>query len=305
MKINANLIIRFIIIFCAFQAPHIFGQVRTIQPGDILEIVVTGNEALSQSVIVNSDGTVEYPALQGLPIDGITLQRLQEILVAQLSRYLETTPLIITRFGESYPIRVTVLGQVAMPGLYPIANTTTLQGAVSAAGGFIPGAQLSKIKLLRTVNQQKSEQLVNMEKFYLQGDPSVLPQLKEGDTIVVPGNPLATTVKVLGSVENPGSYDVFFQTSVLDAIFMAGGPTDDANLQKVKIISQTGQMPREVKIDIKHLLKAKSLANLPIIVPGDVIYIPKRIFTWRKFIGVMRDLSTFATLFYLISIANR
>ncbi len=281
------------------------GQDRRIKPGDIVDILVNGNEALTQSVVVNNDGTVDYPALYGLPVDGLTLNRFQEILVAQLSRYMPATPLIYVRFGASYPIQVTVLGQIARPGQYPIANTSTIQGAIGAAGGLIPGAQLSKIRLIRMVGEEKIQQTVDLEKFSVTGDPALLPELRDGDTIVILGNPLATNVKVLGSVENPGNYDVFFQTTVLDVIYMAGGFTNDANLNKIKIISSTGEGTREVKINIDELLKGVNPTKVPLVSPGDIVYIPQRWFTWSKTLAFIRDITTFVTLYYLIQMSNR
>jgi len=282
----------------------IYSQERLIKPGDAIEIIAPQSEELSRTIVVEHDGTVDFPTMQGLPVDGITLQRFKEILIAQLSRFLESTPLVMVRFSESYPIKVNVLGQVAIPGLYQIANTATLQGAIGAAGGFIPGAQLSKIKLIRTANGERVEQIVNMEQFYLNGDPTALPLLEDEDTIVVPGNPLATNVKVLGAVENPGSYEVFFQTTLLDMIFLAGGPTEDANLKKIKIVSSTGKEAREVPINIKKLLKSKSFKSIPIVVPGDIVYVPEKKVSWRKILSFLRDITTFATLYYLISISR-
>ncbi|MFX0132628.1 MAG: SLBB domain-containing protein [Candidatus Hodarchaeota archaeon] len=293
-----------IYLFCLLIPLSTFGQERVIKPGDAIEIIVYGHEELSQTVIVSVDGTMDFPSLQGLPIDGITLQRFQKILVTQLSRYMERSPLVTVRFAERYPIKVTILGQVANPGMYVIFNTSTIQGAISAAGGFIPGAQLSQIKLIRTNGNEMSNQVVNMENFYLTGDPTYLPKPKDGDTIVVPGNPLVTTVKVLGCVERPGSYEVSFRTGLLDVIYLAGGPTDEANLNTTRIISLTNQNIREVQINIKRLLKAKNFQSIPIVVPGDIVYIPPQKVTWKKFLSIIRDITTFAMLYYLIRISN-
>ena len=284
-----------------FPQAELLSQERVIKPGDVIEIIVYAHEDLNQTVIVNQEGKIDFPSLQGLPIDGISLQRFQEILVAQLSRYMESTPLVMVRFSETYPIRVTVLGQIAVPGLYPIANTVSLQGAIGAAGGFIPGAQLSKIKVIRTINKEKTFIDVNIEQFYKSGDPSSLPLLKDGDTIIVPGNPLATKVIVLGSVVAPGNYDVFSQTTLLDVIFMAGGPTDDANLNSIKIASFTGQDTREIRLNIKDLLKTKNFQNIPIVVPGDVVFVSKKKINWTKIITIIRDITTFAMLYFIIA----
>ncbi|MDZ7262180.1 MAG: polysaccharide export protein [candidate division KSB1 bacterium] len=293
------------ILTCVLNPSGVPGQERKIQPGDALEIKIYEHEELSQAVTVSPEGTVDFPFLQGIPVDGITLERFQEILIAQLSRYMERRPLVVVRFTESYPIKVTVLGQVARPGLYSILNTTTLQGAIGAAGGFVPGAQLSQIKLIRQERGKANNQVVNMERFYLEGDPTCLPLLKDGDTIVVPGNPLATTLKVLGSVERPGSYEVSFRTSLMDVLFLAGGPTDEANLNDIKVVSLTGQNTREVRINIKDLMKSKNPETIPFVEPGDMVYVPQKTITWKKFVGVMRDITTFATLYIIIRWGRR
>ena len=280
------------------------GQDRLIKPGDAIEIIVPQTKELSQTIVVAPDGTVDFPGMQGLPVDGVTLQRFKDVLVNQLSPYMGSSPLVMVRYSESYPIRVNVLGQVVMPGMHQIANTATLQGAIGAAGGFIPGAQLAKIKLLRTTNSGKIEQKVNMEQFYLNGDPSALPMLQDEDTIVVPGNPLATSVKVLGAVENPGSYQLAFQTSLLDALFLAGGPTDEANLKKIKVVSMTGEKAREVSINVKELLAANALRSIPMVMPGDVVYIPEKKLSWGKFFSIARDVSTLVSMYYLIYITK-
>jgi len=291
---------KIVFLVCMFIPVVSFNQERTIKPGDALQIFVTGNEELNQTVVVSPDGTIDFPALQGFPVDGISLQKFQEILIAQLSRHMENVPLVLVRFSENYPVRLTILGQIARPGLISIPNTSTLQGAIAAAGGFIPGAQLAKIKIIRNEGVENTTQIVNLEKFYQEGDPSILPLLKDGDTIIVPGNPLATNVKVLGSVENPGSYDVFFQTTLLDVIFMAGGPTDDANFNDIKIISIMNRDVQEVKVNIEKLLHSKNFQSIPIVVPGDVVYVAKKKFSWGKFINIIRDISTMAALYYLI-----
>jgi len=60
------------------------GQDRLIKPGDAIEIIVPQTKELSQTVVVKQDGSVDFPGLQGLPIDGVTLQRFKEVLSNQL-----------------------------------------------------------------------------------------------------------------------------------------------------------------------------------------------------------------------------
>ncbi|MGH7494586.1 MAG: polysaccharide biosynthesis/export family protein [bacterium] len=90
-------------------AAEVLCQERRIKPGDVIEIVVSGHEELSRSVLVNPEGKIEYPFLEGVPVDGITLSRLRELLATQLSRALEERPFVMVRFAESFPLAVTVL----------------------------------------------------------------------------------------------------------------------------------------------------------------------------------------------------
>ncbi len=280
-------------------------QERKIKPGDVIEIAVSQHEELNRSVVVSPEGKMDYPLLDGVPVDGITLSRLREILTTQLSRSLEERPLVLVRFTESYPITVTVLGYVVKPGTYEIRNTATIQSAIGEAGGFAPGAQLSQIKLIRQEGPRTDNHTVNMEMFYLKGELNALPALNEGDQIVVPGNPLTAAVKVLGSVEKPGSYEIVFRTSLLDVLALAGGPTADADLNKVKVIALAGQSSRESRINVNDLLQKQSLKNIPFVSPGDVVYVPKSKKTLGKFVGALRDLSAFATLYLLIRSERR
>lgn len=299
MSINKNVfLIAFIV---ALTLPIVIAcQERTIKPGDVIQITVYEHEELSQVVKVDQKGTIDFPALQELPVDGISLQRFQEILIAQLSRYTERAPLVSVRFVQQYPINVVVLGQVANPGIHTTLNTATIQGAISAAGGFVAGAKLAHITIIRKKEDKNNTFEINLEKFYRSGDVQDLPILEDGDTVIVPGNPLATSVKVLGSVERPGSYDITFQTSLLDVIYIAGGPTSDANLKDVRVTSFVNQKIQEKKINIKKMMKSQNLKSVPIIVPGDVVYIPQRKLTWRKFINVLRDVTSIVVLYYFI-----
>ena len=282
-----------------------------IRPGDALQIIVHNNEALSQCVVVSPAGTVDFPFIQDLPVAGISLARFHEMLLAQLSRYMDKSPQITVRFTATYPVQITVLGQVARPGIYQVANTSSLPGAIGQAGGFVPGAQLSRIKLIRkraievrphgNGTHADSINIVNLEKFYVDGDLHALPAIMDGDLIIVPGNPLANSVKVLGSVIRPGSYEVVFHTSLLDVLFLAGGPSKEANLNGIRVLTPGGTEARETRVRMQTLLNSKNLSTLPTVTPGDVVYVPERPVTWKKVMAVVRDMSIIASLYFLIS----
>jgi polysaccharide export outer membrane protein len=282
----------------------LYGQATVIKPGDAIRIYVHDYEDLCQTLIVNNNGTIDYPLVQGLPVDGISLAELQQLISSQISKYYDQTPIISVQYVNTYPIRVEIIGQVITPGIYDILNTTSLLGAVGRAGGFTPGAQLSNIKLIRHENGLSNEQIVNLEQVYLSGDPSLLPELKNEDIIFVAGNPGISSIKVMGSVRNPGTFEISFPVNIIDILYLAGGPTNSAKLNEVYVVSNINKDIRQVQIDIQELIKKNSMASLPTVRPGDIIYVPEKSITWSKFISVFRDLTVFVTLFYLISVSS-
>lgn len=86
---------------------------------------------------------------------------------------------------------------------------------------------------------------------------------------------------VVGKVRTPGSYTSGTATNVLQAISIAGGTTDFADIKHAVILRQTpaGQVVEPVKLSTLlkggRALDAGALANpLPILLSGDVLVIP-------------------------------
>jgi polysaccharide biosynthesis/export protein len=84
-------------------------------------------------------------------------------------------------------------------------------------------------------------------------------------------------VFVLGSVLIPGTYSIGAENmTVWDAIAQAGGPTEDANLSAVEVISgetSPGHEPRTV--DVATAIREGKLDQLEPIRPGDTVRIPR------------------------------
>jgi polysaccharide export outer membrane protein len=89
--------------------------------------------------------------------------------------------------------------------------------------------------------------------------------LRDGDTIFVPR---AESVYVFGQVKSPGAYPLQQRnTSVLQALALAGGVADRGSTTRIKIV-------RIVK-GVKQELHAK-LGDM--VLPGDTLIVPERFF---------------------------
>jgi protein involved in polysaccharide export with SLBB domain len=89
--------------------------------------------------------------------------------------------------------------------------------------------------------------------------------LKDGDSINIPR---AESVYVMGQVKAPGPYVIEGSLTVMQAIAMAGGPTDRGAMGRVKITRRIGDRVEEVK----------SVKLSDLVQPGDTITVPQRYF---------------------------
>ena len=98
-------------------------------------------------------------------------------------------------------MKVNVWGAVQKPGSQYVSDGTDLISVLSAAGGPIEGAKLSKVRLVRNFDGDKQNVVINVSRCLKKGEIEILPEIKPGDTIIVPKSK-ASFVKFLGIIYN-------------------------------------------------------------------------------------------------------
>jgi polysaccharide export outer membrane protein len=88
--------------------------------------------------------------------------------------------------------------------------------------------------------------------------------LRDGDTIFVPR---AQTIFVFGQVKTPGEYAVKKETTVLQALSLAGGVTDRGSTGRIKIVRVVDGKKVEVSVKLNDVVQA-----------GDTIVVQERFF---------------------------
>jgi polysaccharide export outer membrane protein len=80
----------------------------------------------------------------------------------------------------------------------------------------------------------------------------------------------------LGQVARPGKYDLRGTTTVSAAVAMAGGFTTEAKHSQVLLFRRVNDNWSSVtKLDVKHMLKSRNLAEDLELHPGDMLYVPQ------------------------------
>ena len=89
--------------------------------------------------------------------------------------------------------------------------------------------------------------------------------LRDGDTIFVPR---AESVYVFGQVKNPGAYALQQKnTTVLQALSLAGGVTDRGSTGRIKIARIVNGSKQELRVKLADIVQ-----------PGDTIIVQERFF---------------------------
>jgi polysaccharide biosynthesis/export protein len=82
-------------------------------------------------------------------------------------------------------------------------------------------------------------------------------------------------IVVLGEVKTPGVFHIQEPTSTIEAISLAGGFTNDADLRDVYLVrgGLSGQTATVARLDVKSLLRAGAVEQNPVLKGGEMLYV--------------------------------
>jgi polysaccharide export outer membrane protein len=223
-------------------------------PGDLLEVGVYNVPELSAKARVGNSGDIYLPLVDYVHVGDLTVEEAQTLIEKRLVDGGFVRSAHVTIFlDESASQGVTVLGEVARPGIYPAIGERKLFDMISAAGGFTVSAG-RKVSIIR-FHSQSEPITVSLPRNLaddLQDDIEIFP----GDTITVPRAPI---IYVVGDVGHPAGLLVDNGSlTVLQALALAGGPNHTAKLGSVRIIRKGPNGMTETHVPLKRMLEAKA-----------------------------------------------
>ena len=91
-------------------------------------------------------------------------------------------------------------------------------------------------------------------------------------------NPVGMQFSIVGRVKLPGAYTAGRYVNVLEALALAGGPAEFADMGNVRILRKTGAGLSVMRIRLTDVLKGnpndRDLAGLPQMESGDTVVVP-------------------------------
>jgi len=242
------------------------GGALLLDVGDVVEIRVFDTPELSGKFRVDSHGNISLPVGGAIAVKGFAAEQVQTAIEERFrQREILRDPHVEVFVLDYATQRVTVMGEVKMPGVYPLGGKRGVLDLISVAGG--PTSSASKTALLTRKNA--SGQVIPVD---LGSAPDNLPQpqVEPGDRIVVTR---AGIVYVVGDVGRPGGYLMEHRNNltVLQALALAQGLNKTAR-QDAKLIRSTPTGRTTTDVPLKKVF-ANQAAD-PELQNDDILYVP-------------------------------
>jgi protein involved in polysaccharide export with SLBB domain len=217
-------------------------------PDDELIVDIYGYSEATHRLKVTPEGYVRIPLIGPVQVSGLTIEQARKKITSQLITIYSgisagNTSVNIT-LGSIRSIKVNILGEVNLPGTYTIPSLATVFNALYASGGPNKNGSFRNIKVIRG---GKVIVTVDVYEFLLKGEAKGNVRLMDQDVIKI--GTYENRVELVGEVKRPAYYELIRDESLKDLIAFAGGFTDVAYTDRIKVTRNTA--------------KEKSVADVP------------------------------------------
>jgi protein involved in polysaccharide export with SLBB domain len=276
---------------------------RKIDSGDLLFINIPekpGGSDLSEierkvtqnQIEVDKSGYIYIPDYGHIYVKNLLTTEVSKLITNRLPKYLARSAKVHVNIIEKRHY-AQIGGHVARPGWYNIPESDNIQGALSAAGGAVDGAIMSRVTVTRRWGGQTRKVRVNLYQYTVTGDVRLLTPVHENDSIFVPisaafgdikrtlsawappssklEEDTGSKVRIFGAVARPGAYEPKEDMNILDLVILAGGNQGGADLAKTLLIREN----KTHTYDLNNLVlqSTQGSAEIPKVQSGDSVYI--------------------------------
>ncbi len=241
---------------------------------DVLSIAVYDQTDLGGKFAVELDGSFTFPLVGRVQAGGLTIRNFEVELKKRLADGFFKNPQVTVAIEQYRSQRVFVTGEVRSPGAYSLTGDMTLIEALAKAGSTTSNASEEVVVVRGTKGVDgpiaidaagdKEIQRFNLKDLQSGAGSVRNIDLRDGDTIYVAR---AELVYIFGEVKNPAAYPIKTDTTVLQALSLAGGVTPNGAINRTKIIRVVEGDKREISVKLTAIVQ-----------PGDTIMVPERYF---------------------------
>ncbi|WP_229667156.1 polysaccharide biosynthesis/export family protein [Sphingopyxis bauzanensis] len=176
----------------AAAAPPSAASTYRINAGDELEVYVWGEERLQRKVKVLPDGTIAFPLVGQIVVQGFLPADVERLITTGLSaQYVGAVPQVTVSVVVPSGMQFSVMGRVKSPGTFSPGRYINVLEALSMAGGPAEFANLDNVLIIRKSGNQLRTLNARLASLFKVGTDSRdvaggnILQIETGDTVIV------------------------------------------------------------------------------------------------------------------------
>jgi polysaccharide export outer membrane protein len=164
----------------------------TLGAGDRIRVDIFQVPEFSGEFLVLVDGTISFPLVGNLQVEGLTMPQLGALLAQNYTEYLKR-PVVTVGLLAPRPLKVAISGEVTSPGSYNVpldekGKFPSVTDLIQLAGGITATADVSQVQIRRFLQGRQQVLTLNMIELLQEGNQSQNITLRDGDTIIIPTN---------------------------------------------------------------------------------------------------------------------
>jgi polysaccharide export outer membrane protein len=160
--------------------------------GDKLILNVLFHDRFGAEVVVRPDGKVTFPVVGEVDADGLTPSELDSVVAGHMAEYIidPQVSIIVKEYTDQL---VYVLGEVSVPGAYPLQRGMTVSQAITSARGPSTMAKMTDVVLIRRETPSKAIGVkLDIEHFFEDGNYEADAYVRAYDIVYVPRTKVGT-----------------------------------------------------------------------------------------------------------------
>jgi len=238
-----------------------------VGPGD--EFALRYSDLLDPKILrVGPSGELLLPDVGSVPLAGLTLREAEDKVREALRPYVRGKGFVLS-LHRPRRFRLSVLGEVANPGVVTLQAPVRASEAIDAAGGIAGAGARRGIQVRRGADTLR----VDLVRYARNGDLAANPLVFETDVLYVP--PAGEHIDLLGAVAHPGRFDYMPGDHLSGLLALGGGALPEASLESAELSRFKPDGSREsVPIHASSPGIDPGGADDVALQPGDVLFVP-------------------------------
>jgi protein involved in polysaccharide export with SLBB domain len=221
-----------------------------IGPGDELVVEVWGAAQQSYRLGVSPEGQVNISNIGPVMVSGLTVEKASELIISRLGAVYSglrgPNPNIWAQvtLGNVRSIKVTLAGDIYLPGTYTLPSFTTAFNALYMAGG---PSEKGSFRDIRVIRQGGTIANIDLYDFLIRGEISLNIRLQDEDLIFV--GPSQKQATITGNVRRPATYEMMGNETLEDLIVFCGGFSSNAYFKRLQVDRKTDSQRKLLNVE--------------------------------------------------------